>query len=247
MAKNPAAYHCYMKYRFAVCGKFYLSGLTGLLHIMCMCIYNQGEMVSFLIYIGICFAASGSPGPAVLLAIKNGARYGMPKALMGCLGNISAMLTMATLSAAGLGAIILASSTLFTIIKVIGSAYLIYLGVKTWRQSSSPVALEQEEAVHTPSILKVYCEAYLVGISNPKAIAFYIALFPQFIQPDSPVLPQFLLLAVTFAVVSFTCLSIYATAATRIRAHLQKNHFSRWFHRVTGGIFIGFGAGLLTH
>lgn len=203
--------------------------------------------MSLFIYIGICFAASGSPGPAVLLAIKNGARFGIRKALIGCLGNMSAMLTLATLSAAGLGAIILASATLFTTIKILGGLYLIYLGIKTWRQSTPMAEATLHGSEPVLSNGKMFCEAYLVGISNPKAIAFYTALFPQFIQLEKPILPQFFLLAFTFAIISFTCLSLYAATAVRIRAQLKKERIARWFHRITGGIFIGFGAGLITH
>ncbi len=202
--------------------------------------------MSYLIYLSICFAASASPGPAVLLAVKNGARFGAKRALIGCLGNISAMMTMATLSVVGLGAIITASATLFTVVKVIGGAYLIYLGVSTWRNQSQSFATENPVDGHSVQSITLFREAYMVGISNPKAIAFYTALFPQFLDLNSAMLPQFLLLASTFAVVSFSCLSSYAILATRIRTHLRKSRFSSWFHRITGSIFIGFGIGLLS-
>ena len=200
--------------------------------------------MTYLIFLSICFVTSASPGPAVLLALKNGARFGIRKALVGVAGNISAMITLASLSAAGLGAVIMASASLFTAIKLIGGGYLIYLGIKTWRSQGS---ISQAAETGSKETVSLFREAYMVGISNPKAVVFYTALFPQFIDLNRPVAPQFALLATTFAVCSFTCLSTYALLATRIRTHLGKAHISRWFQRITGGIFVGFGVGLLSH
>ncbi|ASA57806.1 LysE family translocator [Vibrio gazogenes] len=88
--------------------------------------------MGYFIYLGICIVATASPGPAIFLSIKNGAKYGLSKALIGVVGNVAAMLTLASVSAVGLGAVILASPLLYTAIKVIGGLYLIYLGVKAW-------------------------------------------------------------------------------------------------------------------
>ena len=201
--------------------------------------------MTFLLYLAVCFAASASPGPAVLLAIKNGARYGLKNALAGCLGNICAMLTMACLATTGLSAILLASATLFILVKLIGGLYLIYLGSKLWRQSANSKNEKTSTQQASPGFSALFREAYLVGISNPKAIVFYTALFPQFIDLQRAALPQFLVLAVSFAIVSFACLTSYAAAANRISEHLNKPHIARWFHRITGGVFIGFGIALL--
>ncbi|WP_409525213.1 LysE family translocator [Nitrincola sp. MINF-07-Sa-05] len=202
--------------------------------------------MDYIIFLGICLATTFSPGPAVVLAIKNSTSYGVPKALVAIMGNLSAMMTLATLSAIGLGAVILASETLFMTIKIIGGLYLIYLGVKAWN-SRAQMGSGDKAAPHalTKSNAKLWLEAYTVGVSNPKAVAFYTALFPQFINLDQAVLPQFILLALTFALCSFSALCFYALAAQGVRKHLMKENVLRTFHRVTGGVFVGFGISLI--
>ncbi|WP_428239542.1 LysE family translocator [Gynuella sp.] len=203
--------------------------------------------MDYFIYLGICIVATASPGPAIFLSIKNGAKYGFARAIIGVVGNVVAMLTLASVSAVGLGAVILASPFLYTGIKVIGGLYLIYLGIKAW--CSKPIfhAKNAEKlAFSTPSRLKVFSESYVVGISNPKAIAFYTALFPQFINLDQPVFLQFALLAGTFAICSFSFLTIYVVLASKLRNHLEKRKTLAWFNRITGGVFIGFGTALVS-
>ncbi|AJQ94207.1 LysE family translocator [Gynuella sunshinyii] len=205
--------------------------------------------MNFLVFLGICLVATASPGPAVFLAIKNGAKYGHKNAMFGIAGNVSAMLTLASVSAAGLGAIILASSHLYTAIKIIGGLYLIYIGIKSWRQSSVPPVEEEETdpTLSAPRKLTLFRESYFVGISNPKAIVFYTALFPQFINLAKPVFPQFVLLALTFATCSFAFLMFYSSIASKLKPYIERENISRWFNRITGGVFIGFGAALLAN
>ncbi|SHE59272.1 LysE family translocator [Vibrio gazogenes] len=203
--------------------------------------------MDYFIYLGICIVATASPGPAIFLSIKNGAKYGFSKALIGVVGNVVAMLTLASVSAVGLGAVILASPLLYTAIKVIGGLYLIYLGVKAWCSKPLSHTEHTEKLVITaPSRLKIFSESYLVGISNPKAIAFYTALFPQFINLDQPVFSQFALLAGTFAVCSFLFLATYVVLASKLRKYLERKKTLVWFNRITGGVFVGFGAALVS-
>lgn len=202
--------------------------------------------MDYLIFLGICIVATASPGPAVFLSIKNGATYGLSNALIGVAGNVVAMLTLASASAAGLGAIILAYPSLYTAIKIIGGLYLIYLGIKVW--CSKPTSPEKSTEVLItlkPSRTKLFSASYFVGISNPKAIAFYTALFPQFINLDEPVFLQFALLASTFALCSFIFLTGYAVLAFKLRKYLEKEKTLAWFNRITGGVFVGFGAALV--
>ncbi|RBO83987.1 LysE family translocator [Marinomonas aquiplantarum] len=203
--------------------------------------------MDYFLYLGICIVATASPGPAVFLSIKNGAKYGVRRALIGVVGNVVAMLTLASVSAVGLGAVILASPVLYTVIKVIGGLYLIYLGVKAWR--SQPVSRDGDRFTSVklaiPSRLKLFGETYVVGLSNPKAIAFYTALFPQFINLDQPVFLQFVILAGTFAICSFLFLVTYVVLASRLGSYLEQEQVLVWFNRITGGIFVGFGSALV--
>ncbi|MFM2487018.1 LysE family translocator [Celerinatantimonas yamalensis] len=203
--------------------------------------------MDYLIFLGICIVATASPGPAVFLSIKNGAKYGCGSALVGVVGNVVAMLTLASVSAAGLGAIILAFPSLHTAIKIIGGLYLIYLGIKAWCSKSVSHAKSPEGlSIFTPKKSKLFSESYFVGISNPKAIAFYTALFPQFINSDEPILFQFALLAGTFASCSFLFLMLYVLLASKLRRHLEKEKILAWFNRITGGVFVGFGVALVS-
>ncbi|MEH6580027.1 MAG: LysE family translocator [Amphritea sp.] len=204
-------------------------------------------MLDYLIFLGVCIIATASPGPAVFLAIKNGAKYGCRNAIAGVIGNVSAMLTLAAVSAAGLGAVILASSTLYTSIKIVGGLYLIYLGLRALlSHQNSSVENTKNFLSFAPKRATLFRESYLVGISNPKAIAFYTALFPQFIDLTEPVLPQFALLASVFAACSFTFLMLYVLLASQLKRHLEKGKVSRWFNRVTGCVFVGFGVALVS-
>lgn len=203
-------------------------------------------MADYFIFLGIAIIATASPGPAVFLAINNGAKYGHLQAITGIFGNVAAMLTLATVSAAGLGAIILASSTLYTVIKIAGGLYLIYLGIKAWCSNPAKNSVSTGNAKSlTPKKSNLFRESYFVGISNPKAIAFYTALFPQFINLNNPVLPQFALLALTFAMLSFAFLTLYASLGSKLKHHLRRDSVSRWVNRITGGIFVGFGTALI--
>ena len=204
-------------------------------------------MLDYLIFLGVCIIATASPGPAVFLAIKNGAKYGYGNAIAGVIGNVSAMLTLASISAAGLGALILASSTLYTSIKIIGGLYLVYLGLRALISSpGSPNQCLESCSSLVPKRATLFRESYLVGISNPKAIAFYTALFPQFIDLTEPVLPQFALLASVFAACSFTFLMLYVLLASQLKRHLEKDKVSSWVNRVTGGVFVGFGVAMVS-
>lgn len=197
--------------------------------------------MDYLVFVAICIAATASPGPAVFLAIKNGAQQGLKPALVGILGNISAIFTLAVASTAGLGAIIMASATLFSMVKILGGLYLIYLGIKAWRAKPTDMGHDLPTFSQSETKWKLYKQAYLVGISNPKTIAFYTALFPQFIDTQAAIVPQFALLTGTFMLLSFGFLAVYAALASQLRGQLAKENVRQWFNRVTGGLFVGIG------
>lgn len=200
------------------------------------------------VYVLVCLAAVVAPGPAVLSAVKNALTEGMKGALVGIAGNISAMLLLAMLSASGLSALLLASDTLFQGVKFVGGAYLIYLGFCSLKRAQKPehglVETTNTAKVHT-QFRRLYIQAFVVGVSNPKAIAFYAALFPQFIDVSQPLGPQLSVLATTFALCSCIVLAGYALLARHFRHYLLRPKISQRFHQITGGIFIGFGSSLL--
>ena len=166
------------------------------------------------------------------------------RSVSGILGNVAAMLTMAGLSATGLGVLLLASESLFLFIKMVGGIYLVFLGIKTWRSNKWTVKNHKLQ-VSTNSRKMLFLEAYLVGVTNPKAIVFYSALFPQFIEVEHSIIPQFILLTLTFTSSSFLALLTYALVTKKLNFWLIKEKVRTTFNKVTGGIFIGFGLSLI--
>ena len=186
--------------------------------------------------------ASASVGPSVLLAASNSINFGRKKALWGITGHVSAILVLAIISATGLGAILLASEATFTLIKYIGAGYLTFIGIKIWRSKSSFLLPQTEKSA--PSSIKLYRQSFILGLSNPKALMFFSALFPQFIQANSNLLPQFLILTATSLFNGFLFTALYVFFADKCKRKLAKNTRNSWISRLTGGLFVGF-AGVL--
>lgn len=200
----------------------------------------------YLIYVILSVTIIVIPGPAVILTIKNSIKYGFKLSVAGILGNFVAMVFMATISSLGLGAVILASSTLFATVKIIGAVYLVYLGIKAWR-----TPLPDNDNEHQPlsqvkkDFMPVFKEGLWVGISNPKAIAFFTALFPHFIDPGRAYIPQFLTLILTIEGISCFVLVFYSILSSRTAQYLATSSSMNLFHKLTGSAFVGFGVALL--
>ena len=203
-------------------------------------------ITDYMIYVTIAITVTAIPGPAVVLTIKNSMRYGYKVAILNIIGNFMAMVILATLSAVGLGAIILASSTLFAALKVMGCIYLVYLGIKVWRTPHTDKEIHpQGETKPTRNLWSVFKEGFGIGISNPKAIAFFTALFPQFIDPARSFIPQFLILILTIEGISFFVLSSYALLSAVASPYLSRNKPMSFFNKLTGAAFVGFGLALI--
>ncbi|MFE8115890.1 LysE family translocator [Brenneria goodwinii] len=192
----------------------------------------------WLAYTGIISALIAIPGPSALLCMSHGLRYGHTRATATVLGGAIAALTLMACSALGLGAILAASTTAFIALKIVGAIYLIWLGITSWRSS----AMNQTEpgAQDAPSTgwLSLFRKGYLVGISNPKDLLFFAALFPHFIDTAAPHLLQFVILAVTWLVIDCSMMFIYACTGRRLSALFANPRRIKLFNRSTGGIFI---------
>lgn len=180
------------------------------------------------------------PGPTVLLvlsyAISQGKRVAIATVGGVALGDFIAM----SASLAGLGALVLASATLFTVLKWVGAVYLIYLGIKLFR-SDSTASLDNLEKVTQTSASSVFGHATAVTALNPKSIVFFIAFVPQFIVVDSPLLPQFAILVVTFVGLASINALAYALLADKLRAKIAKPSVLTWFSRLGGSALIAMG------
>ena len=179
------------------------------------------------------------PGPTVLLvvsyALGQGWRAALPVAVGVALGDLTAM----TLSLLGIGALLAASATLFTVLKLIGAAYLVWLGVKLWRAGD---ALDADPRTEVASRTRMLAHAWLVTALNPKSITFFVAFLPQFVSPSVDFLTQMVVFEATFLVLAFANALGYALIASRARAVARNPRAIRAFNRIGGGLLIGAGA-----
>lgn len=202
---------------------------------------------SWLIYLVLVIVTCSTPGPAVLFIMTNATLYGWKKAIFSALGNTFGLLMMGIVAVTGLGALLNASELAFNLTKYVGVAYLIYLGLKLFFQRG--VDLSEVQSRFSPaekSAKKIFFQAAGVALSNPKAIIFLTALFPQFLDLERPLLLQFSLLISTLMFFSFFFLMGYALLAYKVKLWLMKPQRLKVFGRVSGSIFVGFGALLAT-
>jgi len=198
------------------------------------------ELSSYLIYLSISIVASISVGPSVVLAASNGINFGRRKALSGVFGHVSAIFILAVISASGIGGVILASQTTFTVIKYIGVLYLVYIGIAIWRNKGAWAIVVDNKNV--PSGISLYRKSLILGLSNPKALVFFTALFPQFIDPQAPLLSQFLILTGTSLANAFLFTFAYALAGYNFKSKLLPLLNNGWLGRITAMLFFSFAA-----
>ncbi len=202
---------------------------------------------SWLMYLTLVLVATATPGPAVLYIVTNASLHGWRKAVFAALGNITGLLTLGIIAVTGLGTILKTSELIFNLIKYAGAAYLVYLGMKMIFQEGLDFAkINRQVAVPNASGWKVFLKALGVALSNPKAIVFLTALFPQFISIDRALVPQFAMLIATLMSFSFFFLMSYALLAHSAKAWLTRPSRIKVVNRASGSIFIGFGLLLAT-
>ena len=179
------------------------------------------------------------PGPTVLLvvsyALGQGWRTALPMAVGVALGDFTAM----TLSMVGLGALLAASATLFALLKWVGAAYLVYLGVKLWRAGGALQAAPRTDAA---SAARMLGHAWLVTALNPKSITFFVAFLPAFLDPQADFLTQMLVFETTFLLLAFANAFGYALVAARARGFVANPRAIGVVNKVGGGLLIGAGA-----
>lgn len=206
------------------------------------------ELVTWLTYLGVITALIAFPGPVALLCASHGLKHGHRRTLSTVIGGALAALIMMTCSALGLGAILATSETAFLILKFVGGAYLIWLGIQSWRAPAEApqwTPSEEQAELQPLSSWSLFKTGFTVGISNPKDLLFFAALFPGFIAMDQPQLPQFAILAITWLVIDTTLMSLYSVLGAQASRWFRHAHHVRWFNRITGSLFISAGSALL--
>lgn len=183
-----------------------------------------------------------TPGPAVLFVLSYGLACGGRASLWASAGVLAGNACYFALSALGLGAVLLASYEVFTLIKYLGALYLVYLGVQTVRGVG--LALRPERAQEDRGSLRALTRGFALQAANPKALVFFVALLPQFIDASRAVWPQVLILGVTSVVIEFTVLAGYGYMAARAAGLTRQVRFRKLTNRVCGGMLVVAGTGV---
>jgi homoserine/homoserine lactone efflux protein len=184
------------------------------------------------------------PGPAVLFTLSNALKAGTRKTTASIIGILIANTVYFALSATGVGALLL-SSKLFFAVKWLGAAYLIYLGLRSFFGRADVLTSTEAGLIERKSHHLLF-DGFTLQMSNPKAIVFFAALLPQFLNPHAAVVPQVAILAATSVVIEFIILLGYAIVAGRASELARQPRYAKWTNRVAGSLLIGAGAGLAT-
>lgn len=195
------------------------------------------ELQTWFLYTLAAVGLSLTPGPNGLLALTHGALYGARKTIFTILGGSVGFSAVIGLSMFGIGALLAANVGLLVVLKWVGGAYLIFLGIQVWR---SPSLGESRTEVKASSGGKLFQAGLLSAISNPKGILFFVAFLPQFIDPAGSLVVQFVIMAATFVVIEFIYELLVASLADRIQPWLKR--VGKNFNRVFGCVFIAIGA-----
>ena len=200
-------------------------------------------MENYLIFLLIAIITVLSPGPGVVLTLTNTIRFGARGAVGGILGIAFGTFIVAGVSATSLGLLLMTSSIAFTAMKFVGAAYLIYLGIKLWR--SPPVKIVLNDISSKNRTLQ-FIEGLALQLTNPKAIFFFMSVFPQFINFNQGYTAQFMLLVVTYSLLVVIIHLLYSFLAKSARFWLASEKGGRLVNRFSGGTFMCFGIGLAT-
>ncbi len=195
---------------------------------------------TWLLYFAAAIGLSFTPGPNSLLVLTHGALHGRRKTLFTVAGGALGFLGLIALSMLGIGALLKASAGALALLKLVGGAYLVWLGVQLWR--SPPVHLDAAAPVAAPRGRAMFGQGLLTAVSNPKALLFFGAFLPQFIDPAVDLRIQFVAMAAIFIAVEVVVEFLLASLAHRIRPLLQRA--GRRFNRLCGGMFVAMGVAL---
>lgn len=194
---------------------------------------------AYLLFLPACFAINMAFGPNNLLSVTNGAKHGVSPAVIAASGRLVAFAVMIAIAGLGMGAVLIASELAFDVIKYIGAAYLVWIGIRLLR-APAPTAQVQAHETAPPSMRALVRQEFTVAAGNPKAILVFTAFFPQFVVPGAYA-SSYLLLGVTFLVFELVAIALYALLGARMRRLANGSRAMRWFNRISGSMMVGFG------
>lgn len=202
------------------------------------------ELSTYFAYVTISFFTIVSPGAAILLAINNGLFYNTKAVFLSTLGNALGLFILSCVAMFAVGSLLLLSATFFTILKITGACYLIYLGIKQIMNKNLHIQLQKGKQ-YDFNPFKVFQKGFLVAITNPKPILFFSAVFPLFLDNNKNIINQFFIMTFTFIAISFFSLMFYGSLSKAMQKWFMDFKKLRIFQNISGLLFITMGAGLL--
>ena len=204
---------------------------------------------AWLLFAAATTLLSLTPGPNGLLALTHGGLFGARRTVATALGGVTGFAALMGVSLSGLGALLAASEAAFGFLRWAGALYLVWLGVRTWRAPPATFGAADGTAGGAAGAWRgprsLFGEGLLVALSNPKAILFFVAFLPPFVDPARSLAGQFALMVATLATIEFAVEIALAAGSERIRPWLARDGNLRGFQRLTGALFVGAGAALL--
>ncbi|CAM3137814.1 homoserine/homoserine lactone efflux protein [Vibrio neptunius] len=197
------------------------------------------DMHVWLAYVVTAIVFSLAPGSGTVNSISNGLSYGTRKSLSAIAGLQIGLTLHIILVGAGIGALVAQSATAFTVIKWVGAAYLVWLGIQKWRDKSGLATHTEGEALSGTKLMR---NAVLINLTNPKSIVFLVALFPQFIDPAKDQLTQLAVLGVTTVVIDSIVMLGYTSLAAQMGRFIRSDKIMSKINKVFGSMFVGCGA-----
>jgi homoserine/homoserine lactone efflux protein len=197
---------------------------------------------TWTLYVATVLALMSTPGPSQLLMLSNSTTHGFKRSLATACGDLTANFLQMLAAGFGLAAVIAASANALSIIKWLGVAYLIWLGVRMIRKASATASPRYGTGTTAP-LKTLWLQGFLTSAANPKAVVFFAALFPQFIDPAAPFAHQFAILSATYILMDGAFLSVYGSSASWIASRFKGNS-KIWIERA-GGAFMILAAVLL--
>jgi threonine/homoserine/homoserine lactone efflux protein len=199
------------------------------------------ELIAF---VGVSLLLAVTPGPDMAVVTKNALAHGRRGVVLTTSGIAVALVIWVSATAVGLSALLRTSAEVLLLLKIVGAAYLAYLGVRTLLESRSrPADLLSSVRPAAPAHA-VFRQGFFSAISNPKLGVFFVTFLPQFVLPGQAVLPRLLELGVIFALIGWIWMNVYGLFVTRLRAVITAPRVRQWMQRVTGLVLLGFGARL---
>ncbi|WP_423762198.1 LysE family translocator [Burkholderia sp. NLJ2] len=198
---------------------------------------------TLLIFAAVAFVGIATPGPTVLLALTNGSRYGVRRSAYGFAGAMLSDFVLIVAVALGLGALLMASAFWFSVVKWLGAAYLAYVGIRLLTSKGSLDVAAAHASAAPERNASIFAKSFLTAVTNPKGYLFFSAFLPQFLDPSAPLAPQYVALAVTFALLDGVVMFGYALLGARA-VRLLKRSGALWLERTCGAMLLALAGSL---